>query len=64
MSYLFTTPQERVLALQSKHKVLAERINEAQKHPSTADFYIRQLKKQKLMIKEELEGIRRKTASA
>lgn len=64
MGYLFTPPQERVQALQSKHQILSERIDEAQRHPSTADFYVRQLKKQKLMIKEELEGIRSKAVSA
>lgn len=63
MSYLFTPPQERLQALRAKHQILSQRIDEAQKHPSTADFYVSQLKKQKLMIKEELVGIRRKTAS-
>lgn len=64
MAYLFTPPEERLKALQSKHQILSQRIVEAQSHPSTADFYVRQLKKQKLIIKEELEGIRRKKASA
>jgi len=30
MSYLFTPPQERVKALQSKHHILSQRIDEAQ----------------------------------
>lgn len=48
----------RVEALRAKHAVLSTRLEEAQKSPSTNDFYLRQLKKQKLMLKEEIEGLR------
>lgn len=52
----------RVQALRNKHAVLNSRIEKAQNIPSTTDFYLRQLKKQKLMLKEEIEGIRKVSA--
>lgn len=45
----------RIEALRSKHAMLKDRIAEEQRQPSTTDFYLTQLKKQKLMIKEEIE---------
>lgn len=54
--------EARLRALQQKHAVLASRIEEAQKHPATTDFYLRQLKKQKLVLKEQLEGVRNPSA--
>lgn len=48
----------RIMALKQKHAVLASRIEEAQKRPSTSDFYLQQLKRQKLMLKEKIEGMR------
>ncbi|MGB4057040.1 MAG: YdcH family protein [Alphaproteobacteria bacterium] len=53
-----TSPQTRVEALRRKHAALKSRIEEAHATPSTTDFYLRQLKKQKLMLKEEIEKIR------
>lgn len=53
-----TSPASRVEALRHKHAILKHRIEEMQSLPSTTDFYLRQLKKQKLMLKEEIEGIR------
>lgn len=52
------TPLSRLNALREKHALFKSKIREAQKSPSTTDFYLNQLKKQKLMIKEEIEGIR------
>lgn len=51
-------PVSRVESLRAKHSMYKDLIRQAQQSPSTTDFYLRQLKKQKLMIKEELEGIR------
>ncbi len=45
-------------ALMARHAMLALKLEEEQKRPSTNDFFLRQLKKQKLLIKEELEGLR------
>ena len=53
----------RVKALKAKHTALSTRIEELQKRPFTADYYLRQLKKQKLRIKEKIEGIDRISAS-
>lgn len=50
--------ESRVEALRNKHELLKSRIAEIQSLPSTTDFYLRQLKKQKLMLKEQIEGIR------
>lgn len=46
----------RVEALRQKHIMYEDLIREAQARPSIADFYLRQLKKQKLQIKDALEG--------
>lgn len=54
----------RIQALKNKYSIINSRIEEAQKSPSMADFYLMQLKKQRLMIKEELEGIRQKKNSS
>ena len=55
---LLSTKNSRLEALRQRHSVLSSRIEEAYKSPSTTDFYLRQLKKQKLFLKEEIEGIR------
>lgn len=55
---LSATQNTRLEALRQKHAVLKSRIEEAQNIPSTTDFYLRQLKKQKLLLKEQIEGIR------
>lgn len=55
---LFSAQNSRLEALRKRHAILSSRIEEAQRSPSTTDFYLRQLKKQKLVLKEEIEGIR------
>ncbi|MCB1531589.1 MAG: DUF465 domain-containing protein [Alphaproteobacteria bacterium] len=52
-----SAPLTRLEALKKKHALYKEQIREAQKSPA-ADFYLKQLKKQKLLVKEEIEGIR------
>ncbi len=52
----------RVEALRAKHQALSKKVDSAQKRLSTTDFYIKQLKKQKLMIKEALEVAETKIA--
>ena len=49
----------RVDALRNKYFIVNARIDEAMKRPSTDDYYITQLKKQRLILKEEIEGIRK-----
>ena len=55
---LLSAQQSRLEALRKRHEILSNRVEEAHKNPSTTDFYLRQLKKQKLVLKEEIEGIR------
>lgn len=51
-------PQSRLEALRARHAILADRIKDLQKSPASSEFYLKQLKKQKLIIKEEIAGIR------
>ena len=54
----------RVEALRQKHLAMKEKIQDARKSPSTSDDYMSNLKKQKLLIKEELEELRTQRKSA
>ncbi len=47
----------RKQALLSKHSNLEERLQELSHHPSATDFEIRNLKRMKLKIKEEIEQL-------
>jgi|GEM_PF-1384349 len=51
-------PSERLDALQRKHSMLSALIEREESLPSANDSYIRQLKRQKLMIKDILTGVR------
>jgi hypothetical protein len=51
-------PQERLESLQRKHSMLSALIEREESLPSANDSYIRQLKRQKLMIKDILSGVR------
>lgn len=47
----------RKQALQSKHSALEDRLHELMHHPSASDFEIRNLKRLKLKVKEEMEQL-------
>ena len=49
----------RIQALRNKHAVLSVRVDEEQRRLSTTDFYLKQLKKQKYLLKQEIEELRR-----
>lgn len=51
--------ETHIQALRAKHEALSEQIDTARKDLSTTDFYLNQLKKQKLVLKEQIEGIRK-----
>lgn len=51
-------PQERLDSLQRKHSMLAALIEREENQPASNEGYVRQLKRQKLMIKDILEGVR------
>ena len=44
----------RIQALKEKHIALSQEIEDAQKNLSTTDYYLSQLKKQKLKVKEKI----------
>lgn len=48
----------RIKALIEKHAALSDQIKLEQKNPASSDFYINQLKKQKLLIKEKISHFR------
>jgi len=50
--------QERLDSLQRKHSMLSALIEREESLPSANDTYVRQLKRQKLMIKDILLGVR------
>jgi hypothetical protein len=49
--------QERIEALKSKHQALEHAIDEENNRPRPDDLQINRLKKQKLMIKDELASL-------
>jgi hypothetical protein len=57
----------RLETLKKKHAALDDHIAKQQRDPSTTDFYIKQLKRQKLLLKDQMEGLmrdlRRKSAN-
>ena len=62
--YLSSAQVSRVNALRKKHRILSQEVDEARKGLSVCDFYLKQLKKQKLFVKEEMEGLRQTAANA
>jgi len=48
----------RVEALKAKHYKLSKKIETEQRHTAANDYEIAQLKREKLMLKEKIEGIR------
>lgn len=48
----------RVQALLARHNALSKMIEKEQSSPSSNDTTLRQLKREKLHLKDELEGIR------
>ena len=50
--------QAHLVELERKHKVLEHELHEALLHPSTDDLQIAELKRRKLMVKDEIERLR------
>ncbi len=48
------TLSSHVTELQKKHQLLSDRIEEEQRHPSADGLDIRELKRQKLQLKDEI----------
>ena len=60
---LASSQTSRIKALQDKHAAISHQVKEAQISLSTTDYYLNQLKKQKLLLKEEIEGLRSRTSA-
>ena len=52
---------ERIEALRAKHRALETQIDEENSRPKPDDFEIARLKKQKLVIKDEIETLGHQT---
>lgn len=54
---LSSEQSKRLEALKTKHAAISERLNNAMKKPATADYYLTQLKKQKLILKDSIQKL-------
>ncbi|AWM78079.1 YdcH family protein [Phenylobacterium parvum] len=54
----------RIRELDRRHRSLESDLREAMAHPSSEDAAIRQIKRRKLRIKEEIEALRSRVRSA
>ena len=52
------TIQAHLAELERKHRALEDEIAEAMTHPSTDDLKIAELKRRKLLVKDEIQRIR------
>lgn len=50
--------QAHLVELERKHKVLENELHEALLHPSMDDLQIAELKRRKLMVKDEIERLK------
>lgn len=54
--------QAHLVELERKHRVLETELHEALVHPSTDDLRIVELKRRKLMVRDEIERLRQTVA--
>ena len=52
--------EARIRELDARHQSLEKLIEEEMNHPSADDLEVRELKRQKLKLKEEMEALRAK----
>ena len=52
------TIQAHLAELERKHRALDDELAEAMNHPSTDDLKIAELKRRKLLVKDEIQRIR------
>ena len=52
-----TKPLARLEALKKRKEKIDSELHQEQRHPSVSDIYLRQLKKMKLQLKEEIESL-------
>lgn len=47
-----------LVELERRHKVLEKQLEDAKHHPATDDLQVRELKRKKLALKDEIEKLR------
>jgi hypothetical protein len=52
------TIDAHIAELERKHRALEDELAEAMTHPSTDDFKIAELKRRKLLVKDEIQRMR------
>lgn len=50
--------QSHLAELEKKHKALDDQIHDCQAHPAVDDLQVVELKRRKLLVKEEIERLR------
>jgi hypothetical protein len=50
--------QSHLVELEKKHQTLEEKINECKAHPAVDDLEVVELKRRKLLVKDEIERLR------
>lgn len=50
--------QSHLAELEKKHRALNEQINDCQAHPAVDDLEVVELKRRKLLLKDEIERLR------
>lgn len=50
--------QSHLAELEKKHKALDDQIHDCQAHPAVDDLQVVELKRKKLLVKEEIERLR------
>lgn len=53
-----SVPASRLQALRARHSKIEEELDRESQHPSASEGHLKSLKKMKLSLKEEIEGIR------
>jgi hypothetical protein len=53
--------ESHLAELERRHQALEQEIDEAQSHPSTDDLAIAELKRKKLLVKDEMARLRQDT---
>jgi hypothetical protein len=56
--------QPNLADLEAQHRALEAEISEALSHPSSDDIAIRELKRRKLQIKEQIERLKNEASSS
>jgi hypothetical protein len=60
----FMSMQSHLAELEKKHQALEQEINECLNHPAVDDLKIVELKRKKLLVKDEIERLRKNGAAS